>query len=286
MNEHQEQQAIPENSVTELSQALGAGLTGQEDKGSPQEPGTGGVESPAPNASRTENGTDPSRPNDQTPKETTVLDSLTLDEIRAHPKLGSELTSWADQRAAAQLRGRTAQIRRDLEPEIRSQIEREMEFTRLKEMETEDLAQELKNPDTAKLYAEMQSQPPPPSQEQVQSAIDNYKTIIRHHVERMKDLPDQVKADLDPMKHLIDPETDPNELINSWAKKVDAALSGTPSPEAAEAARKASEEAAAAANQPKNGGVIVQNGLPKEPVPDILAGTGAQLLADALSRSK
>lgn len=286
MNDNQETQTLSESSVSELASALGASPTGQEDKGPQQEPEPGRVESAGPSSSRNGDGTDPSRSDDQAPQDADTLATLTLDEIRAHPKLGPELTSWADQRAAAQLRGRTAQIRRDLEPEIRTQLQREGEFARLKELDTVSLAEELKNPDTARLYAEMTSAPPPPSQEQVQGAIDNYKTIIRHHVSRMAGLSDQVKADLDPTKHLIDPDTDPDELINSWAKKVDEALAGKPSPEAEEAARRAAAEAEAAANQPKNGGVVVQNGISKEPVPDILAGTASQLLADALGRSK
>lgn len=100
---------------------------------------------------------DPSRQDSTDP-----LASVKLDDIAKHPVLGKELQSLVDQRLATQMKGRTVAVRRQLEQELRPQIERQVRDEALRDhfssLSQEEIVREItEDKDLAADYARLQA---------------------------------------------------------------------------------------------------------------------------------
>lgn len=89
------------------------------------------------------------------------LANTDVEALISHPTLGARLQSWADQRAASQLRGKEASIRRQVETELTPIIEQRIRDERLgeyfKSLSQDQLGEALAtNPELAADYGRLQ----------------------------------------------------------------------------------------------------------------------------------
>lgn len=133
------------------------------------------------------------------------LADVTLDALIKHPKLGSELKSWADTQAARQAKGREAVIARQVEERIRPQVEQQVRDKQLSEyvkrLPREELAQRLADDtDFAADYARVtadEHRAPDVTFEATKRAYEFQLSSYLNMLDK-SDLPDGTKAQLAP----------------------------------------------------------------------------------------
>lgn len=157
------------------------------------------------------------------------LDGLTFDQIRADPVLGKELQSQIDKTVAAQLRGKTAQVRTELLPQLRQQVEDEILTKYFGDMDDESKAQVLAaDPKLAATYGRLQLQQQ--SAPSTQDDLERQATVhgLARHIHSVharlinSDLPDSVKASLDPNVFLADKSGE--QAVEDWTAAIDQAV--------------------------------------------------------------
>lgn len=276
----------PPSSLAELVTAFKDKEAGQDQKGDEQvTPTTTGEES------RSEPGTTDSRLDDSPPTKESLLEALTMDDLKAHPKLKTLLQSEVDSAAAKQLQGKTAQITRDVEAKVRQQVELEIASRHFASLTPQELADELAtDPAAAKMYGTVSSMPPPPDQDHLNAVVQTYTKILRNYQTQVtnSDLPEDIKAGLNPDLHLMG-AGDPDDLISAWAEKVNQAIiDHKVSKYVAENSvkRTAAQELEQQAERDEgdSGGPLITQGTRTAPLPDLMSTPSTVLLADAFAR--
>lgn len=274
--------------MTELATAFAAKSDPQQESQATTQEKPGGVDTTDNASSREETGADPSRSDVTQLSREELLNSLTLEELKAHPTLGKLIQSDADRVAAAQLRGKTAQIESDTRAKLRLEIAGK-HFASLNQNE---LAQELaEDPDAVKLYAEVQAQPSPVPAE-VNAKVDYYTNVLRNYSSRMEEagLDTTTLAALDPSKRLT-VGGDPDDLLSAWTKDVDDAIVAA---KVAKEVGKVTKTTATAEELEKQaleqeanpGGPVMDPGRRASPLPDVMDPriSGTSILNDAFTR--
>ena len=275
------------SSVAELAAAFGAKAGTPQDQTQTQDQKDESLGSSQESGSSTEGTSDSSTAS--SPSREEIIAGLTLDELRTHPTLGPQIQSYAQSEGAAQLKGKTESIRRELQ--------RELAQKQFAAMDKEELGQLLANDDeAAKLYAEIQSAPPPTTTttstgDPIASTVSFFTQAIRTTSSKLasSDLSAEDKAALDPNKHLQaadHPGKSAEEILAAWQLKVDNAITDA----RVKSATASLTESLNLDNQAKGDesnskpGASMSNGIRTTPLPDLITTPGSTLLADAFAR--
>jgi len=296
--------ASPVSTVAELASAF------EKKESAPQEQAQAGQENqkedPKPSTTKAEDtkpSDDTSRPDAGTvasrtapaPTREEILSGLTLEELRAHPALGPAIKSYADQEAAAQLRGKTNQLRQELTQEITIETARK----HFDSLSKEDLAEELASVEGApELYARVKATPPPPPPGQpvvtntqgdsVDAAVSFFAQGIRTYQAKIaaSGLSPEEQAKLDPTTHLAPVAgKSGEEIFAAWQLLVDDTIMNNRIGKATKPIVESQElEAQARADENRPGGALMENGTTTSPLPDLINTRSEVLLADAFAR--
>lgn len=257
-----------------------------EDKSSQQQQSTGEEqqsteEVESPDSSSTSTGTNSSSSDTLPLTKESLLATLTMDDIKNHPELGKLFQSETDKVAAVKLQGKEAQIRQQVNLEVATR-----HFASLSQAE---LADELLNPEAAKMYshvvASQQAAPDP----KVQAQVEYYTRELRSTEAMMRNsgLDEATIAKLDPNLHLLQPG-DPDNLMESWKAKVqDAVIDAKVAKKTGTATKtneKANELNTQASSLNNNVDPLMTNGTRNTPQKDFMTTRGDVLLSDEFEK--
>ena len=223
------------------------------------------------------------------------LGELKLEDLLKHPKLSTELKSWADKEAANQLRGKTDSIRSQLKPEVRAEVERQVADETLRKyfagLNEEALGEVLaSNKELAGEYGRLAQE-----ERQQQSQPDMMAAMVHGYAIQMAQwdrllqasgLEDAKKAELAPENYVDKGEAG----LVEWGQAIQEAIIAH---EVEKSLNSVLEERWQAylqeqqAEQDANrvGRPVMAKGTRTGPLPDLMENTSSDLLTEALSRT-
>lgn len=266
------------NLTAELDAAFAAKSSQQQQETGNTQQGNGEVESPS--TSSESSGTTPSSSDTLPLSKESILSTLTMEDIKSHPELGKLFQSEADKVAAVKLQGSEARLRNQINLEVAAQ--------HFASLQPEQLAEELINPEAAKMYSHVvaaQSAAPDPK---VQAQVEYYTRELRGIEARLNSagLDAKTVADLNPHLHLLS-AGDPDQLMDAYRSKVEDAIIESKVAKRTGAISKTDSQAkeldSQAGNLSSSVDPLLTNGSIAPPRKDFMSTRSDVLLADAFA---